>query len=69
MFIKLKNSLKKINKNIKTSSKNSDKLYMVIFFDMLICKIIYQIDSYEYTLYELYNLSYNKRKTYLSKFK
>lgn len=67
IFIKTKNNLKRLNKNIKIITKNNNKFYLFILFDMSLCRILYGISSYEYRIYEFYNINHNKRKTYLSK--
>ncbi|MDD6272311.1 MAG: hypothetical protein PUA90_02185 [bacterium] len=69
ILIGIKNKLKKLNKNIRIITKNTNKIYIIILLDILLCKILYNTSSYEYRIYEFYNINHNKRKTYLSKYR
>ncbi len=67
IFKKININLRNLDKNIKYVVKKSNELYITILFDILLCKILYNISSYEYRIYEFYNISHYKRKTFLSK--
>ena len=61
--------LKHIKKNIDYISERCDKSRIAIFFDMIWCKLKYNISFNEYRIYEFYLIDAEKRKTYLSIFK
>ena len=69
IFKKIKTKLKYLNKTINYIHDVSGKLRIVIFFDILWCKIRYFITSNEYRIFEFYKIKCDKRKTYLSIFK
>lgn len=70
----LKKIYKKIVKDLKVFDKNfnyviskSNTFSFILFWDIIGCRIRYGITSNEYRIFEFYNLSNNKRKTFMSK--
>jgi hypothetical protein len=55
------------NRNLDYIHDKSGKLYIVLFFDVIWCKIRYGITNNEYRIFEFYKINSDKRKTYLSK--
>ena len=58
---------KNMIKIAKSLSKKTHKLFIVIFFDMIICGFKYQAGYYDYQEFEFYNLNKEQRKTYLTR--
>ena len=54
------------NRNLNYVHDKSGKLYIVLFFDVIWCKIRYGITNNEYRIFEFYKINCEKRKTYLS---
>lgn len=48
-------------------SKKADKSFFYIFFDMIKCGVKYQAGYYDYQEFEFYNISEDKRDTYLTR--
>ncbi len=60
-------NLSVFNKNINYISLKTNELVLVLFWDIIWCKIRYGITSNEYRIFEFYNLSESKRNTFISK--
>ena len=67
LYNKIKYFIQKFNRNITYIHSKSGKLYIVLFFDIIWCKIRYGITNNEYRIFEFYKIKCDKRKTYLSK--
>ena len=63
---KIKQRIKYIKKNVNYIYEKSNNSKISIFFDMIYCKIRYDISINEYRIYEFYLIDDDKRKTYLS---
>lgn len=69
VFKRLKEKINHLNKVIKYVQKKIDKCYIVILFDILLCRLIYFLELEEYKKLEFYNINHSLRKTYLNFFK
>lgn len=58
---------KRMFKVAKDVSLKSNKPYMYIVFDIIICGIKYGAGYLDYSLFEMYNLNNEQRKTYLTR--
>ena len=65
-YFKIKKKIKHLSKNINYIHDKSGKLRIVLFFDILWCRIRYRLTVNEYRIYEYYNIKSNKRKTYMN---
>ena len=63
----LKRILKNYIKTLKYIRNKTSYLYTFLFFDTIWCYVRYGITYNEYRIFEYYNVSYDKRKTYISK--
>ncbi len=67
LWNKIKYTLKMFNKSLKYIHNKTSYLYTFLFFDCLWCKLRYGITYNEYRIFEFYDISSDKRKTYMSK--
>ena len=67
VFKKLIKDLKVFNKNLNYVTCKSNIFGFVLFWDIIWCKIRYGITSNEYRIFDFYNLSEEKRNTFMSK--
>ncbi len=58
---------KNMIKIAKALAKKTNKNYIFILFDMMICGFKYQAGYYDYQEFEFYNLNKEERKTYLTR--
>ena len=66
-FKKLIKDLKVFNKNLNYVTCKSNEFGFVLFWDIIWCKLRYGITSNEYRIFDFYNLSEEKRNTFMSK--
>lgn len=59
-------NFKKLNKIINNCSKKSGKSKVFIFFDMIICALLYRCGYADYEFLEMYSLSRKERKNVVS---
>ena len=67
LYNRFKYFMRTFNRNLNYIHDKSGKLYIVLFFDVIWCKIRYGITNNEYRIFEFYKINCDKRKTYLSK--
>lgn len=65
IFLFLKKNIKGINHSIMKIKSRENIAYIILLFDMMYSYIRYGIDYDEYRIFEFYNLSYDKRNTYM----
>ena len=63
----LKMDYKNMFKVAKSVSKKAGRSFIFILFDMIYCGIKYQAGYYDYQEFEFYNVSKDKRDTYLTR--
>ena len=66
-YKKMVKELKNFNKNLRYVACRSNELIIVLFWDIIWCKIRYGVTSNEYRIFEFYNLESYKRNTFMSK--
>ncbi len=66
-YNKLKHNIKLNHKTINYVHDVSGIMRIVIFFDLIWCKIRYLVNTNEYRIFKYYRIGGNLRKTYLSK--
>lgn len=66
-FKKMLKELKNFDKNLNYVATKSNQLGLILFWDILWCKLRYGVTSNEYRIFEFYRLDYCKRNTFMSK--
>lgn len=65
-FRNIRRIIKNLCKTMHYIHKKDGIMYTFLFFDIIMCFIIYGITYNEYRIFEFYNVKSNKRKTYIS---
>ncbi len=66
-FKKMLKELKVFNNNLNYCANKSNNLGLILFWDILWCKLRYGVTSNEYRIFEFYRIDGCKRNTFMSK--